>query len=302
MSKTPLTVAGFLALPVILRSALASLGDAQHFIYMKAHEPKEADEDATRSLFLVNIPVTTTVEHLKHLFATQLSAGRVEDVHFSEDAPGKAGVASGSARSRKRKRLTADEIEAGLDRYHLPQIYERTIHKSGATAIVVFVDRTSMELSLKAARKAAKTGREIVWGDGIENKLPPLGLKRYEQANQLRYPSRRELLRCVDGYMTAYAQMEEARTQENARKRQIPDEDGFITVVRGSKGGLRTEDAKGLGKKQQTKDQDRSVGDFYRFQMRERRKEEQEQLLKKFGEDKSKVEEMRQRRKFHKTG
>jgi ribosomal RNA-processing protein 7 len=292
----PSMIAGFLALPITLRSSIASSPDAIHYLYLKPHEPKDADEDAPRSLFLVNIPITTTPQHLKHLFATQLSGGRVEDVHFSEDSAGRPGIAAGSSRSRKRKRLTAEEIEAGLDKHRLPQMSERDLHVSGSTAIVVFVDKPSMELSLKAARKAIKAGKEIVWSEGIEDQLFPLGLKRYQQANQLRYPSRRELLRCVDNYMTAFAQMEEARAQENAKKRQMPDEDGFITVVRGSKGGLRTEDAKGLDEKQRAKDEDRSVNDFYRFQMRERRKAEQEELLKKFGEDRTKVDAMRQKR------
>lgn len=295
MVKAAREVADFLALPVLLRSSLTESEPATHYLYLKAHDPKVADEDAARSLFLVNIPVTTTVSHLKHLFAVQLDAGRVEQVHFSEDGHSRAGIASGS-KSRKRKRLTANEIEAGLDKHRLPHVSDREFKTTGSTAVVVFVDRPSMELSLKAARKATKAGQEIVWGDGIEQRLPTLGLKRYERMNKLRYPSRRELLRVVDDYMTAYAQMEDARAQENARKRQMPDEDGFVTVVRGSKGGLRTEDAKDLGEKQKAKDSSRSVEDFYRFQMRQKRKEEQQQLLVKFEEDKAKVEEMRRRR------
>jgi ribosomal RNA-processing protein 7 len=294
MVKPPREVAGFIALPVTLRSAIGGSLDAEHYIYLKPHDPPVADEDAHRSLFLANIPATTTSEHLKDLFATQLSAGRVEAVHFSEDSEGRSPVTTKS--NRKRKRLTAEEIEAALDRFHLPAVHERTIHRTGATAIAVFVDKPSMETSLKAVRKAVKTGQTIVWGEGLENKLPLLGLKRYEQAHQLRYPSRRELLRCVDGYMTAYAQMEDARAQENTRKRQMPDDDGFVTVVRGSKGGVRTEEAKDLADKQKEKDKSRSVEDFYRFQMREKRKEEQQKLLKDFEADKRRVEDMRKRR------
>ncbi|ETN37527.1 uncharacterized protein HMPREF1541_07149 [Cyphellophora europaea CBS 101466] len=295
MVKALKEVAGFLALPVTLRSSLATSEDAKHYLYLKPHDPKAADEDAARSLFLVNIPVTTTDAHLRHLFATQLAAGRVEQVHFSDQGSNRPVIAAES-RGRKRKRMTADEIEAGLDQHHLPNVYEQDLRQTGATAIVVLVDRPSMELTLKAAKKAVRTGQNIVWGEGIENKIPALGLRRYERANQMRYPSRRELLRSVDGYMTAYAQMEEARAQENAHKRQMPDEDGFVTVVRGSKGGVRTEDAKDLGDKQKAKDQSRSLEDFYRFQMRQKRKEEQQQLLKDFENDKRKVEEMRRRR------
>ncbi|KAJ9494523.1 hypothetical protein H2202_009955 [Exophiala xenobiotica] len=40
-------------------------------------------------MFLVNISVTVSVQSLKHLFTTQLEGGRIETVHFAEDAPGK---------------------------------------------------------------------------------------------------------------------------------------------------------------------------------------------------------------------
>ena len=295
MEKLPREVSGFVALPVTLKPPVASLPDATHYIYLRPHDPRVADEDAARSLFLVNIPVTTTETHLRHIFTTQLSAGRIEGVYFSEDASGRASVALGkSLRGKKRKRATAAEVEAGLDARILPKTSEAELHASGATAIVVFVDRPSMELTLKAARKVAKTGQEIVWGGGIDEKLAKLGLQKYQKFNQLRYPSQRELLRSVDGYMTTYAQMEEARSKEHARKRQVPDEEGFVTVTRGSKGGLRKEDAEELALKQKAKA--KGVENFYRFQMREKRKENQEEMLRKFQDDKRKVEEMRRRR------
>ena len=297
MGKPPREVSGFVALPLTIESPARVVPTATHYLYLRPHDPKVADEDAPRSLFLVNIPVTTTEAHLKQLFATQLGAGRVERVHFSEDAPGRASVAVGkTTKGKKRKRATAEEAEAGLDAYNLPKVSDGQVHTSGATAIVVFLDRPSMELTLKAARKAAKAERTIVWGEGIDNKLPKVGLDKYEEFNQLRYPSRRELLRSVDDYMTAYAEMEEARSKESARKRQVPDEDGFVTVTRGSKGGLRKEEAQEIGLKEKEKNKE-GLANFYRFQMREKRKERQEEMLRNFENDKQKVEEMRKRRR-----
>jgi hypothetical protein len=57
---------------------------------------------------------------------------------------------------------------------------------------------------------------------------------------------------------------------------------------------VRTEDAKELGEKQKAKNQ--GLEDFYRFQMRERRKEEQGEFLRKFEEDKRRLDEMKKRR------
>lgn len=155
-----------------------------------------------------------------------------------------------------------------------------------------------MQASLKATKKVAKLGTTITWGEGIEDRIPPLGLKRYEMHHALRYPSRKELLSSVDSYMSAYGRMEEARSREEAKKRQQPDEDGFITVTKGTRGGVvRKEDAKELGEKQKEKEKEKGIENFYRFQMRERRKEQQGELVRKFEEDKRRAEEMRRRRK-----
>ncbi|RMZ78299.1 hypothetical protein DV737_g3947, partial [Chaetothyriales sp. CBS 132003] len=295
MGKIAKEVGGFIALPLHFPSAIDPQATVQHYLYLQPHDPAVPDQDAPRSLFLVNVPVTATEADLKHLFTTQLEGGRIENVCLAEIAPGRTAVAATRAArsSRKRKRMAADEIEGALDTYSLPEVWPSEVNCSGGTAVVVFVDRPSMELTLKTARKAVKAGRQIKWRDG----LPPSsdwGLQRYEKFNALRYPSQRELLRSVDGYMSAYAQMEEARSREKTRKRQVPDEDGFVTVTRGSRGGVRTEDVQELAEKQ--KKQTKALQDFYRFQLREKRKEQHDEMLKKFDDDKRKIADMRKRR------
>lgn len=295
MPKVLREVAGFIALPMSLNATVYP-HNSKHYVYIKQHEPRIADENASRSLFLVNIPVSTSEIHIRHLFATQLSAGRVERVEFAEDAPKQSNALVASVRSsKKRKRMTAEEMEAGLDTFTFPETLPGQIHSSGSTAVVVFVDKPSMDMSLKAAKRAIKQRMDLVWGAGLDEQAPAHGLKRYEAHKSLQYPPRATLLRIADNFMTAYGAMEEARSKENARKRQMPDEDGFITVTRGAKGGaLKPEEADELKEKQRAKEQ--GLEDFYRFQMREKRKEQQGQLLRKFDEDKKRVAEMRMRR------
>lgn len=286
---------GFIALPLTLQTHLHSQPAATHHLYLRPHDPKLADVDAPRSLFLVNIPVTTTEAHLKHLFTTQLSGGRIERVHFSEDA-GRSSVATTSTsktRSRKRKRVTASEAEASLDQHTLPDVDSRSLQPSGASAIAVFIDRPSMELSLKAARKAAKSNQQTIWGEELDD-TSKLGIARYKQFQEERYPPPDELLESVNAYMSVYTQLETSRSLDNAKKRQVPDEEGFVTVTRGSKGGIRREEADELAAKQK---KDRGLQNFYRFQMRERRKEQANEMLRKFEGDKRRVEEMRKQRR-----
>lgn len=294
MVKTPREVGGCIALPLKLSKTDAFPTGATHYLYLRPHDPQVPDEETPRSLFLVNIPTSATAQSLKYLISTQLEGGRVEKIHFApDDASGKA-VPVASKSSRKRKRMSAEEIEAGLDSYTLPKVFDSQINSSGSTAVVVFVDKPSLDLTLKAARRVAKTAQPITWDETAGSGITPLGLRRYEHHKHLQFPSRKELLRSVNNFMTAYAQLEDSRSRENARKRQMPDEDGFVTVTRGSRGSTRMDEAKELAERQQKKG--KGLEDFYRFQMREKRKEQQTELLKKFEEDKRKVEEMRQRR------
>ena len=297
MAKTPRSVAGFAVLPIQFPVSAVLPIPSKHYIYMKAHDPQIPNLDTPRSLFVANIPVTATELHFKHLFATQLSAGRVEHVEFGESPNmSQAERAKSDAKNgRKRKRVTEKDVQIELQSHQLPDVWTRTLRSRGAHAVVVFVDRPSMEVSLKAAKRAVKLSSRVVWGEGIEDRLPMLGLQRYKVHNRCQYPLRREMLQSVDSYMTAFSKMEEARSHAEAKKRQTPDEEGFVVVTKGARGGVvRTEDAKELGEKQKAKNN--GLEDFYRFQTRERRKEEQGEFLRKFEEDKRKVEEMKKRR------
>lgn len=307
MKREPLEIAGYTALPLHLPETRAYPKPATHYLYLRAHEPRIPDPDSSRSLFVVNVPIDTTEAHLRHLFGTQLSAGRVERVQFEDHVPlKKRGIATTAAetnlsrRNKKRKRLTvtADDLQNQLDDITLPSTWDGQLQKSGAHAIVVFADRTSMEASLKAAARASKRGAKIVWGEGIpEDRMPSLGMQRYLAHERLRYPDRAALLSTVNEYMTVFTQVSEARKREESRKAQEPDEDGFVTVTHGPKlnSVAREDEARELLEKQKKKKSD-GLEDFYRFQSREKRKERQNELLRRFGEDKRKLEDIKKRR------
>ncbi|KAA8645569.1 putative ribosomal small subunit assembly protein [Aspergillus tanneri] len=303
MKKDPQEIAGYTVLPILLPEIPGFAEPATHYLYLRPHEPRIPDIDTPRSLFVVNAPIDTTELHLRHLFGTQLSAGRVERVQFESVLTNKTGGMQAAthgniSKNRKRKRVTVDDLQSQLDDIELPSTWNQQLQKSGAHAIVVFVDKPSMEASLKAAKKVAKRkdGGRIVWGEGVEDRLPKLGLQRYLQHDQARFPPRVELLRTVNKFMTVFEQVAEARKREEARKAQEPDEDGFITVTSGPKltSTAHEDEAKALIEKQKKKSQ--GLDDFYRFQSREKRKERQNQLLRKFDEDKKKLEELKMRK------
>lgn len=310
-STTVTEISGYSVLPLKLPAVLPSFSEpVTHYVYLRPHEPRIPDPDAVRSLFLVNVPIDTTELHLRHLFSSQLSAGRVEKVQFegvfrsstntttATTAAIKADT-SDAHHGKKRKRqdvVTSQELETQLRAAGLPSTWDRELHSSGSHAIVTFVDRPAMEASLKAVRKYASKEKksQIIWGEGIEDRLAPLGTARYRKhVAKLRYPPAGELLNIVNNYMSLYTQWEETRAAEAARRAAEPDEDGFITVTRGPRftDVAREEEVRELVEKQRKREE--GLGDFYRFQTREKRKERQNELLRRFDEDKRKIEKLK---------
>jgi ribosomal RNA-processing protein 7 len=168
---------------------------------------------------------------------------------------------------------------------------------------VVLVDEKSVESALKAIRKLhkSKSGADKypVWGSGTEGKIPALGSARYLNHHKLRYPDMAVLQKNVDAFMTAWNYQEEEKARLAKKQRNVPDEDGFVTVAKGGRTGpARREDVERkqaeLDEKERKKREE--MGDFYRFQMRERRKAEQGELVKQFEEDKKRVEVMKEKR------
>ena len=241
-----------------------------------------------------------------------------------EDEEGEAGEKKG----RKRKR-DEDVVAEGVvedEESALPRVLNGEIRRSGGCAVVVFVDKESRKGALREVQKAVKEGREVRWlgGDvgvvGVERKylhvtLPcrlcklrhPLMQSQilicrlgYKSHLTLRYPHPSHLLATTTAYLSQHDRISTSRNRLLAASRAVPDEDGFITVTRG---GGRTAPAARVEqaelKKAELDERKKKNGakdDFYRFQNRERRKEEEMKLRKGFERDRKRVVEMRERR------
>ena len=313
-----LTVSEYTVLPIFFPPQPSHPVAAIHYIYLRPHSPKIPEPDSPRSLFLVNIPIDSTEIHFRSLFADQLGGGRLERVDFDTTRPAKHVTRLQpdvpGAKKRKRADVETEELVP-----QLPEVWDRQLHRSGSTAVVVFVDRPSMELGLKAVKRAAKTGTEVVWGKGVEDKVPKLGsaskelavyvvhgwelklmLVGYRTHHALRFPSKTLLQESVDTYMTQFSAQEAARARSLAHQRQVPDADGFVTVTRGGRTGpARIEEAKEKLEREKERDKEKKegMGDFYRFQVRERKKERAGELVRKFEQDRRRVDEMRRGRR-----
>ncbi|KAL8769177.1 MAG: hypothetical protein Q9209_004811 [Squamulea sp. 1 TL-2023] len=296
-------ISGYRILPISLPPLPSYPVSATHYLYLRPHKPKLPAPAAARSLFLVNVPFDSTDSHIKHLLSVQLGLppGRIEEIQF-EGSNKRDGTLESAAveprrekHGRKRKRgYEHGDIEE-LDGAALPAIWDRELRTDGRSAVVVFVDRLSMDAAYKAVNKVQKKGMMPIWGEEIQDKVPSLGIARYLNHHKAQYPSKDQVLEAVNIYMTEFAAREAAQVRLQARQRQVPDEDGFITVTKGGRTGAARQDAaKELAVKQ--KEKQKGLEDFYRFQTRDKKKAKAIELMKKFEDDKARVQKMKERR------
>ncbi|KJX96589.1 meiotic recombination protein dmc1 [Zymoseptoria brevis] len=294
------TVNDFSVLPIRIPAQPVFPKEATHYLYVRANAPKVPTENTPRELFLVNVPIDATEKHIRNLFANQLGGVRVESVAFEGARVGKAinAPVAPVQQGKKRKRGADGEDGAQLPEEvgALPEVWDRELHRSGGTAIVTFVDKVSAEMALKEVKRAIKNKSDIVW-TSEKGVAPPLGSARYRTHHALRYPDHAVLQASVDNFMAAFTAQEEAKAKALAKLRAEPDEDGFITVTRGGRVGAGREDeVKAKEAELAKRDKNRIKEDFYRFQVREKKKEQAQDLVKGFQEDQRRVEEMKRRR------
>ncbi|KAK3713348.1 hypothetical protein LTR37_008540 [Vermiconidia calcicola] len=299
-SKVATQVQDFTAIPLRRPALPAHPKETTHYLYIRANAPKVPTEDTPRELFIVNVPIDATEHHFRSVFADHLGGVRIESVDFEDTWVGKGikapVVHADGSRGKKRKRGVEDgktDQEVGV----LPETWGREVHRSGGTAVVKFIDQASAAIALREARRAAKNSKEIMWGTGVESKIPALGYARYKAHHKLRYPDPAILQSSVDTFMEAFAAQEADRTKQLTRQRSEPDEEGFVTVTRGGRTGpAREEEARAQEEEFKKREKSRVKDDFYRFQVREKRKEHAQDLVKGFEEDRRRLEEMRKRR------
>lgn len=306
MAPIPKKIGEFSVLPLRIPALPSFPQDATHHLYVRRHEPKIPTLDDERSLFVTNVPIDSTEPHFRAIVSALVGSGRFESIQFESDKktslaslePAQAARLNGIT-SRKRKRDDDDSEDEEEEIARLPPAWTRTLHRSGSTAIIVLADEKSVDLVLKAITKVHKTKKFPVWGDGVQEKVPPLGSQWLKSHNKLSYPPMEILQQSVDAFFNVYSRKEKEANELAKRLRNEPDEDGFVTVTRGGRAApARRDEAEEARKKMLEKEQRKKdeMGNFYRFQLREKKKAEQAELVKKFDEDRKRVNAMKAKR------
>ena len=128
----------------------------------------------------------------------------------------------------------------------------------------------------------------------------------YALAYELSRPSPAKLQEEVDQFMMKFKADEYQKEREKLERMNQMDDDGFTVVVRHKKTKATDGDIHVGAVSAEVAEAQRAVAakkkkelvNFYRFQMREKKQDELVTLRKRFEEDKAKIAQLKQTRKF----
>ncbi|POS85065.1 hypothetical protein EPUL_003362 [Erysiphe pulchra] len=281
-----------------------------HTMYLRPHQSKIPTENDSRSLFVVNVPIDSTSSHFRAIIGSLIGPGRFQSASFENEKrivdskkikiPSRTEIVG-----KKRKRVA--ELEQTQLEQDLPEIWDRKLRRSGSSAVLLLVDEKSVAKVLRAAKKQQKSKKTMkdwpIWGDNCSSTppIPPLGSARYLSHHTIRFPDPYQIQSHIDAFMTEYNACQKLRRELDKKSRNEPDADGFITVTRGGRTGparkeIAEEKSVILEERERKKREDMQKAGFYRFQGREKRKAETEEMVRKFKEDKKKIQALREKR------
>ncbi|AMD19507.1 HCL644Cp [Eremothecium sinecaudum] len=278
---------GFLVIPFALPSCekLFESSGAMHYMFVKKHQTKNASE--SNCLFLVNLPLLASLDSIKSSFGSICSqydtvAHILQLLYHDEFGLNEIQLSE----------LTSDLVS--LDNAEEKRYTPRN------TALLQFVDESSLNNCWDALRRYSHKAKSL-----IQWEFPHPSVSTF--TNFYKPLDIEYLKNDIHEHMQLFEQRE-ALAQDEVQST-IVDEDGFTLVVGKNTKSLNSirrkllhgnplfkHVAKAKPPNMITKN---AKQDFYRFQMREKKKQEVNELLKKFKEDQERIKVMKAKKKFN---
>lgn len=259
-----------------------------HYIYFKRHDSKANAQVSQRSIFFCNLPIQTTVSGLKKYFQHVAIGATIEAYVPSRlnDFPEDVWID-----------LTELTTDLELTKREVTVSEDAKLPKN--CGIVTFIDKAASQLAFSALKKLSSNSTTSPWP--VSSNLASASYVAQLQA-QILDPEQLSL--DVAQSLVDFDRAEQESMDNFKRQTQLVDDDGFTLVV----GPNRKTKAEILGRQKlaSTVDLDRANAklkkkeqvDFYRFQLRQKKKEEMNDLLQKFKLDQERVRTMTERKRF----
>ncbi|KAH3687346.1 hypothetical protein WICPIJ_001690 [Wickerhamomyces pijperi] len=285
--SVPQEIKGFQVVPVTLSPSkfLKTKEPVKHYMYIKKHQSNTDKELAEKSLFLVNPPLASTLSSMKTFFKSIAPESLIENYFLNdEDLDYQINL------TKLTSELYDDEQDTKTNAFKLPN----------GCALVVFVDKSAANLAFTKIKKYSKSAKELIqWPEYQES-----ASIRFAKMFQQDYLSTEAISERVSAALLDFDRREAEAQQNLKESRSLVDEDGFTLVVgknRKTKMGIlgkiagTTEFHTAQNNKKMKK---KEKADFYRFQIREKKKLEMNELLKKFKDDQERIKELKEKKRF----
>ena len=244
-----------------------------HSLYCKVHTDHSDKKELPigRTLFVAGLPFYQNKESLTDIFN---SLGTISSVHISKSL-GRLNLI-GSTKSSKDPYFSL--LLPNTDGF----IY----------AYVVFEN----EISSDSVHELSRNSIESPISCSI---VKQVGINSWVQEYRDERPEVEQLQTQVKRFMTKFDARRQQEENRVKKRRNVPDEDGWITVTgRNNKKVPKSKLSKIKLRKVSKKKKKNELLHFYKFQMREEKRDNILQLQKKFDEDKKKITAMKLQRKF----
>ncbi|CCE63460.1 hypothetical protein TPHA_0E03710 [Tetrapisispora phaffii CBS 4417] len=297
---------GFLVVPFKLPKHRALKKDAGlnnnsfHYVYIKKHVNKDNEEEKN-CLFAINLPILSNTEFIKKVFNDICSKN--DTIAYIEkllqyDEFGLEEIDLSSLTSDLMSNKSSEDEQAKMNENR---------YTPRNTCLIKFVDESSLENCYSSIKK---------YCDLIQKKKEKANFIEWEYVSpsittfiNFYKPIDIDYLKeDISLHMKIFEERENTAREE--AQSSIVDEDGFTLVVGKNTKSLNSIKKKILNKnpllKHKTKAKqgnsmvDKKVKqDFYRFQVRERKKQEINELLSKFKDDQERIKVMKAKKKFN---
>ncbi|OMJ19849.1 Ribosomal RNA-processing protein 7 [Smittium culicis] len=303
-------ISDYLAVPVEINTSTKQI----HYIYFKKHTSTnsintETPFDQQKTIFLVNIPADSSLEtikaffkplaRVKNVFFSEISGNNIFQTEFHNSIKSNLNEPSNSKKSKNENDNEQDiyPVEFGFR------------VKSGSCCHVEFLEEA------EATRVFSGFSSTPVWPScdtsASNSEITPSsyrGLQKY----LFEYRGIRPPENLLNSHLTSYMNKFELKQYERERLHKaalnVPDEDGFITVVH-NKNKLKNlsnfnSPSSNLSSNSYVSNKIKARNDkihktsFYRYQQRENNKLAADSLKIKFQQDKLKIVQLKQTRKF----
>lgn len=261
-----------------------------HYVYFRKHETKNDLDQALnlsgRLLFLFNVPIATDLATVKK-YVQQVAIGATVESY----------ILSVLTDSDEDAYVDLSKLTSELE-YHRDATKEVAQRLPKHCGILTFVDKAAMQLAFNSLKKLAAAEKATNWP------MQSLGSAYLISRHKEFVYDSTKLAEHVAAVLADFNEAEKEARDDLQRQTQTVDEDGFTLVVgshRKTKAGILGKQKRAAtvgsvkaGEKLKKKEKE----DFYRFQLREKKKAEMNDLLRKFKDDQERVRVMKEKRRF----